>query len=535
MRRGHQLVLTTLFLAGVLVFLFWRSNRADTLPPGFFNEMSIQNAKAPETLPIFAGCMNPRAGVIRFKSKVTAHKDFSDAFDLEKNPEKAIDRQLQFLQGYFAHGFPKTSKIKVFLLGDKKVNVLSVKPTSYGKSFSYDYLTDDHSLYPNSFLTDRVVRTEDSATTITYEAHQSVLLCGEDSANVRSIDAVLPRDPYLAFWLVSPAQRQILKYGRSSQKTNPCAFDEMADLKFPSMYWYVWSPHQKRKLQNGSSIDCDGILKQGSDYANITADFVPDASRSTSLEFKTLEHLPRIDISIVHGLISQKADRTSLDRALSLFKNGPTLLDEARKIVRRNMNETEFLSQDQAVWSFLHVLGNLDTIANLETPRIEDKNTHLLISIVGTLKASQKNFSIDVFFGSTDEPQKKAQHWQFLKESLRTKPIVFYVGHAGMGQNANVNVFRENSTSRLPYQLFAIVSCYANYYFGNDFFRIRHSAGSTSDLLLTAQGRYPFLTPIALLHFLDLSFAGKNVSLEKALRFGIADNESVIFRREVVE
>ncbi len=474
---------------------------------------------------------------MRFRGRVRVHSDFVNFFHLREHPEKAVEMQLQYIQGFFAKGAAKD--LEVFLIGnrDNNIEILSVNDTTYGKSVLIDQQPDNLALYPPSFHRSREVAESDAAITIEYVAEPKIVAC--QSAN---ITIALPYDPYLAFWLVPEKARAEVQFGSVKRRTNPCADPEMAELVFPTMYWYVWQPFAEGNDSGHDSFDCKKILLSGKDYLLTSADFIAESESHTEVDFKFLQDKPELRVDVIFGLLSQAANRKSLDDAILEFNKYGDILKSADALEHRQLTPSEMVTRDQAVWAFLYFTSYLQSFVRLETPTIEDAGTHLLIHNKGILKRSGKKIELTTYFGPTDEPQGKAQHWAFLKNAVEESPIVFYIGHSGMGLNLDFEIMRtklglspiqlKNIFARQPYQLFGVLSCYANFYDNGEYLKLRSQTNVTSDLMLSVQGRYPFLVPLSLLRFLDLSFSGKKTSLEKALLFGFKPEEKMIFERK---
>lgn len=502
-------------------------------------------------IPIYAGCAEAKVGTIKFTGKVVTHHLLAKLFSFEKNPQSAVELQLRYLQGWLHHGDPTGNAKKTLgLLRTRKIKILKKSWEHYGRSLDVDPQNgDDTSIYPKQFSETHHISANDRALHITYEVEQQVYGCGTEQKE--AVKIALPFDPQLAFWLVPADRRKEIRFGPHRAVTNPCSYSQMADLKRPSLYWYVWNPIAQSPAnptaEKQNQFNCRELLTAGVDYQWLDADFVGSARATEPEWFSQLAAQPSLDVRMIFGLISPTTTRKTLDDALlwlrgesgDLRVNANLLMARLKKA--RAAGEPSFLAQDPAVWSLLEFTNALGQIADLDKPELKDAGTHFLFTLSGRLKFSQKPLHMQIYFGPTDVIQKNAYHWPFLLSSLTESSLVFYVGHSGIGNNLDFKRFAaavelslselEARISQQPYQLFSIISCYSNSYFSEDYFKFRRRPGLVSDLMLTAQGFYAFLAPAAFLYFLDLNFTSQRPSLERALQFGLRSGEVTIIER----
>lgn len=485
--------------------------------------------------PIYAKCENGHRGFIEFSGRVIALDEFLDYLHLRQQPEEVVRAQLRYLEGYYNHGMPETSKQTAFVYPRQEIHVTRVARTRYPRALQIQWTPDTPELYPPSFRGKRAVDGNSPATEIDYSARQEIIVCG-GSANSPETGPLfkLPLDPYLAFWLVPERERQhLMNFGGERSRTNPCADPQMAKLKFPSMYWYVWSPDASGEDAEGQTFSCPALLKEGRDYATITPRFRPLDSQKSPLSFAKLSTHDSLDVRVIQGLYSQSSDRSTLDRALALFRRNGDILRTARLLGSGDLSREGIKDLDPSVFDVLRILRSLDSIADLQLRSAEDKGTHFEFAFSGQLKASQKKLDLLVYYGPTDEPQKKAKHWDFLSAAISKADFIVYSGHSGMGKNMSMNYLPSRPSTLPSYQALMVISCYASSYFGPDYLALRDRPGMSTDLIKTAiSDSHPMALPGAFLQFLDQEFVNQPVSLEKSLQFGIHEREIVSFQRQ---
>lgn len=514
----------------------WQARRA----PRYLSEDFLRlPAGESETFPLYAGCAAARAGTIALASHFIVPK----AFASQATPESIVRGGLRYASGYFAQEQESLGGSRVFLTPQLHISIDHVEPVRYPVTLDFDYLNDDQSLYPRAFRNDRMVRAGEAAVDIRFHAEQEVVVCGggPDRFSIK-----LPLDPPLAFWAVPKTERRPVRYGFAQPVlTNPCADSEMAQLKSPSMYWYVWHPSAAGKDADGHPYDCRTMLVAGRDYTEVPVTFSPSRAAIGAVDFRALEAQPRLDVRVIQGLFSQKSSRATLDRAGRLFARDHDLIETARLFGRRQLPQAELRDQDPSTRLMLEMIFSVSQAAEISRSTVEDRGSHFELGLEGRLRASGKPLSVRIFFGPTDEPQHKAAHWPFLASSLEESPLVIYSGHSGMGKNLDFGILRERlglsedalrqKLSRQPYQMLMMISCYANQYFGDDYLTFRDSRGKTTDLLRSAVGvSNPVRIPASLLHYLDLDLVGKRSSLSRALAFDVKAGEMISLERRAV-
>ncbi len=500
-----------------------------------------------EMLPFSAGCRHSSRALLTWRGVARTLVAYeaarvpmprsglsSRALLATERAQEIVRAQLSYLHGYFNYDPSMRSAARYILLPDPQVEILSQAKAPYGAEIELDVVNGQSPFlgHPAS------VSEKADSIEVHYRATATVNVCSQVEGLPETVDIRLPYDPALAFWLVPPEKRRPLKFGSAEAKTNFCADVQMADLKSPSMYWYVWSPRSTGTDTAKNPYRCEQELQSGRDYFATQARLQEVKVEPEALRFDELLRLPVWKISIFLGWMSQEANPESWSRAAEFLKAAPV-----REIARKwDPKKKQIVQLDVAAWALLYVLKNLEQVADIESVGLKVEDEFFIVPVRGFLKNSRQAFELDILLGSTDEPQKKSRHWSLLQRALQQSDIVFYIGHAGMGQNMSLENLKANlqlSKTELhqviqakPYQMLSILSCHATGYFGSDYLKLRKKEGLVSDFMATATDGYLPGVPLSVMFYLDLLKAGQAPSLLKAVTLGVRKSEVILMNRQ---
>lgn len=472
----------------------------------------------PENFPLTVNCASPRRGHLRFIATALTTQQLAEFHQVPSSLEKLARAQLKFTNGYF--NFQDQQGLQVIPLAGAKVKILTQKKSTYPFDVVIDPQEDNPSLYPPQFLKNSVVEKGSPALSVSYQAELPVLLCLPNGQAPTQVSITLPLDPYLSFWLVAPADRQSLTYFRLKGKTNPCSFPEMLDLKYPSMHWYVWKPDAK-----GSVHDCQRLL-QGK-VLTVEAQFHESAPTPQALEFNGIAPSEEVRFSLISGFLAKRPTA----EAIQAFRESLGHLDDLLKMPRPLIQR-----QDPSALATLTIAHTLKDLGSIESWKIEDHGTNIVLRTRGQLKHSGRKFRMDMFIGPTVEYQEGEKHWKFLADALKHSHFIFYSGHAGMGTGFSLKQLRQHigdfTLDQAPsYQMIAILSCFSAAYFGQDFVQERARAHRQTDILLTTSEGHHFLLTPAVIQYLDMKWARKKVGLTESLKRFLSFSSIVILQR----
>jgi hypothetical protein len=526
----------------IIAFQFFPSNNSSpkhTHLQKSFSTFFSTPSKTIETFPIRANCLSHLDGTLTIKGAFKVHDSISAHLNLKSDQWKpAILKHIQYSNGFFNYNKDAIKDFKFYLMGDPIISDVVEHSTVYGRDLIIDKnVSENFSLYPNDLFKKKKINANDKATTISYTAKVPVIKCADKSRDDSKIRLLLPTDPYLAYWFVPSEKRRDIGYAGTSAIINPCADAEMADLKFPSMYWYVWNPEAYGHARDAKDFKCKNLLKTGRDYQEIQATFTETKKTPLDLNFSALIQKKAWNIKIIFGFLDSHRFNKTDDIEAILTSN------KDLRIIAAKYLEPKILAVNKAmepsVWALLETIKSLASFAEFTKMNVRPEEGHFIIELAGTLKESLAPFNIEIFLGPTSQGA-KALHWKFLSKALKSSDMIFYIGHSGMGANVNLEAMKdalkmsETEFSHLfqkPYQLFSITGCFSTNYYSTEYMLARKKEGTISDLILTGSREYLFFMPLQILAYLDLVKAKRPTSLINTLSFGLKKNEIVTMDR----
>ncbi|MES2965073.1 MAG: hypothetical protein V4760_14400 [Bdellovibrionota bacterium] len=544
-KRTLAVTLVIFLAAAILGEVFYRHQRKSREPKPFeLSRIAIASGAPAETLPVRTNCLDSTDETLRFESEVRVPLSIAMHLNLEKNPLPAIEAQLRYLNGYFNFDeetrTSETGYSRIVIRPEPEIEVLGIERVTYGRTLEVDPVSGDKaSLYPTSWAKKTVrISAKEPALKIRYRAGSHLTLCRRTKTTPPTIAIRLPRDPYLAYWYVPASARREIRYHKTTTSINPCADPQMAEMKRPFMYWYTYDPHAKGRDSKNQPYDCRELSARDPDTLTIEGRLEAKAAAPRELAFDQLAKSEMLDVRMVFGFMGY----TPVED-LRVAKEALLNEKDLENLPERVLNPSGFQSHpdwDPAIWGTLDSIRSLREIADVTNLVARDAGDSVIVEARARMHRSKKAIKLSYFIGSTDEHQKVAKHYPFLADAFKASDMIFYVGHAGLGENMSLARMRENlklndeAWSALfrekPYQLLGIVSCYGNGYFGADYVAERNRFAET-DLMTTAAGRYLHYVPTGVLFYLDLKLAGEAVSLERALAIATSPHDVVLYDR----
>jgi len=468
-------------------------------------------AKKPvETFPLYLNCPDAVAGVLQFNGRALVLSKVAQKMGLLAAPIKAVDRQIQFLDGDIHFGLNLNTEPKIVLERGSHIEVLSVKPVKYGYSLEID---------GNEYGLENGVREDDPAFMIEYRAEKAVTVCKGVRDGANSLWVHLPIDPYLAYWFVAPQQRRPIVFRNHHLTTNPCVDRSFVEIDDPSEYWYAWNPTETGIDANGESYDCARILKPDSDYLAINARLNLARPNKSKVQFDQLLSTPSWQISVIFGFVSRMAEEKTLADAKSFFSMG-----------FHPMGEVSRESQDAAVWALIDFVNQLKGLADLGPLEFVENGQSLTWSSKGRLRKLGKPFQLNIYLGPTSVDS--ADFKRFLISAIARSQFLFYTGHSGMGQKMDWSGIKNNFSATLPYQLLFLIGCFSDSYFDRSYVEFRNEHHLSTDVLLTDFQSYRYLLPIRLLEYINQIESDDRMSLTEELTKELDRHEVLAYTRE---
>lgn len=288
--------------------------------------------------------------------------------------------------------------------------------------------------YINKALEDRVIKKDVALIRQKYQAKISIATCSiNPKAEIDQALKFIPKDPYLAYWYVHPSKWITKEYiNLSSEKVNPCSTKELADFPEPLYFWYFYSVKsnecKKNVSENAAQIRMNNLSQQEKIRKN---------------DYKLGNK-----VSIVFGII---------DHAFH-FPNVKKFSNYLRESFFNDKIDKEAMSllgsdEESLIW-FVNELKN----NNYQLDTINNKENHIVLE----LKNKEKEVSL--YFGPTDSfAEQKAEHDAFVNKAFRKSTSVIYWGHAGLGENFQLDRLVKTASSKL--KTIGFISCYSYRYF----------------------------------------------------------------------
>jgi hypothetical protein len=496
----------------VVAFIGWWQQR----PKDFFSSDQI-TFRGEESFPVVPHCATPQFGEIRYTASAWVTADWARhlGVDMALQVARAHER---FVLGFFNYDPVGKQVARIFPLDGKSLRILSVRAAPYPHAVDFDGPQGDTLRFPPSLRKPRALKAGSPAQEIRYEARLQALSCG--GTGVLDLPLDLPADPFLAYWMVPPRGRVEASFETQTARINPCADPQMVDLRDPVHFWYVWAPNRRGSCREWTTV--------GAQTRRVLASFTPRPALPATLSFSHLQARPVWQVGFIWGLGDNSRSATAqMPMVHELYRGWEQEGFRPDAEARRRLWE-RYKAAGHTVWAGMQQLQGLVEITTDTTFHASFNADSLLVEVRGRLNNSDRPLHVRFFIGSTDQAGGKPGHWDFTRQSLARDDLVFYVGHAGMGENMNLAYL--HPLARGPdYQLLGLITCYSTNYYGRRYLEARE--GQTTDLLRVGSGRYPYLVPLATLAYLDGQAAGKQVSWQRALARVVAPDEIVLVER----
>jgi hypothetical protein len=471
------------------------------------------------------GCEEYGAEVdFEFQGQLLLHKDLIDASNTAE-VKSAIVQQLHYARGYFINSRSSVPYSITLSAENPEVKILTIKVAPYGQNAIIDAVIHPSVKIENEYikkaLMKKVFRSKDPARLVTYKVKTSAYYCGPQ-ASMSKVKALLPLDPYLAYWTVSAKSRRPIRWNQALERINPCANAELADIPHPEYYWYFWDPNKMGYDANRKSYNCANLLKKEHRFTEFTAKL----TAKSSLVPANLVLAKTIEVSAVFGIIDEHRNILPWTEIIKTLTAEKDISWEAIDLqVKKATESVRIEDRDRGSNYFIGFLKQLPKTMVIE--KIEKGADPQEIVVRGTLKESKTPTRLSVWFGPTDVlGQEPPAHWEFLKRALSTSQYVIYNGHSGLGNNLKISNLLEATGAKAselfknspPYQLIAYFSCYSYGYFGEDVVeqRRKYRPGSSTEIILTGTEFTSERGPLGLLSFVDRRSLSNNVKIDNS-------------------
>ena len=394
----------------------------------------------------------------------------------ETNPsilEAAVKEQLQFARHLSHAGNKKNIRFYSPRFDFENIKITSVKEVPYALTLNLDNkktLFGAESSYLSAAFKSAKTAANDPALLVQYIVDFSGAICTNKPELKEKIFTDLPRDPYLAYWLVPEKGRIETTWRQAKTKITPCADSEFADIPAPNFYWYFWdTTKSKCKLEKSAIYTAQIKIKSTKQFKSESPDFFVSQK----------ENDEPIRITGIFGWMDTQREPTAeinavYDSLQNFFLN--------KAPAQQNVSDPSSLS----VLKFSREIANY--FGADRVLEIKRQKNNLVFEIRGKVKDSQRPVSIRVFWGATDTLSPSTpKHWPILKDALAQDDMIIYSGHSGLGENMNWKKYSPdpNFKSTVPHQTIALLSCYTYSYFQPELFQGNADYSVVRDIVYT--------------------------------------------------
>lgn len=424
-------------------------------------------------------------------------------------------------------------------LGDFYVSVIpesieriQTRPGRYPLELAIDDVPHIDTIpYVASALQAGQTRSDDPAMLVSYHATLKAGACLKDPQGRLPAAVDLPADPYLAFWMVPKEGRRRIRYEKATQLTNPCADSELADLRFPSFYFYVWDPHRIGHDAENHSFACGTRLREGREFSARPLRWEKTPSRGFSTPLAELVSRPADPLHVSVFLGTYQPWTVPLDIAAiysRLVRPGSDLSQTATAMLLDHSLPPAWDGGTRYLVDFLRQIRNVLIIDRESAVKGEHS---ILFSFDGRLWRSKRKVELRVFFGQTSEDARGGgAHWKELAKSLEQSDLVFYIGHSGMGHNLDLTTLADRThyslggKRRPSYQLIGLITCRGFEEYIETWATALKNTRRTDLLAMTSAQGAVHRVPLAALSYLDRLSVGETARFDEMIEHSIPED-----------
>lgn len=334
----------------------------------------------------------------------------------------------------------------------RKIEIQEVRKIQYGLELVVDAsrdAKDSQNKYLQKALARGFTHSRDSAWEASYQMVQEVATCLSVAPSAAQLEWRLPRDPFLAFWLIE-------KEHFREKGLFPCAARIPIAANFNALT-SVWNPLQVGEDKNKLYYDCAKILKPNVHvFAGMTQLELHEQS-------KYVEPLANVG-SFLKSELSLHAD-------LILGWSQPSAQLAAMEIplekaLERALHSTKSVSEiteklvDPSMRLLVSSIRDLATYFGVTSFKVEKSALNWMFLLNGKLSGSNKPLVVRIFWGTTNlAGPDKASHWNFFADAIANSQVVVHLGQSRFEENFDLQKFADplpGRQSNLPYQVFAI-------------------------------------------------------------------------------
>lgn len=516
------------------------------------------SAKALEVTGNPVGCKPGTAKLlfVELHGKVLLNKALlpEQASQREQFIRDSIELQTKHLIGYFRNTSDSGLNAAISSYREN-LKILPAQETSYGASFTIDNYMPQNRGFSNSSYTQNAlkrgsVKSDDPALLIPYSEELLIADCTAGGFQKKS-PAELPLDPYLSFWVESKARRKARMFaGATVPEMSNCFSSEFAQFGNSDFNWFFWSPVMPKTDPSGKAFLCQPDQQMRVYEPEIVK--LRETSQAPLLDRSFFGNLKTLKSSAFFGIIINdpyfaptdfeklKSQIQGVTASCQKAQSIPDCLTSWDHIIVPDP-KTQKHSYEPGLFHFLTFLRYIHNILTVHSMTIEPTpgpQGEVLVKYEGHFIDSPMPVSGTVYFGRTNldyGPRASKTYVKQLHAAFRDADTIFYVGHAGLGQNFKIDNFeklwREDHLPKFQREQplwVGIYNCEGFSYFGFDQEKL-FKKGKTSLLLTESSGTDAGAKfPLSQLSILNQAFSGQNIDVKSLMENYVASREFAV-------
>lgn len=389
---------------------------------------------------------------------------------------------------------------------DPQIKVIKVEDASYPIDIKipveveYTGFPPEATAYLKSIMGFKEIKKDDPAVKVTYEYQNDVQMCfTENKPELSKLKIVQPVDPYMAYYYVPEQERKLISnpLRKAQQKINPCIDPEgLTPTPFsPFVQWFSWRPFAEGHDLNNSAFNCNDYYKDNVTINTLKVSITENSPSNTkSLALDRFENLDRpLKASIFLGaqetLAFVKFNKEEAKKYISLYLSGIDNQTARKELpVTKNKFDTKFST-------FLWLMRNVSQQMDVKKSEYDVNEFSAQVTLKGKLKLSRKDIEVKIFINQNNPRFEGSDYFakSFADEFLNND-VIMYGGHATMGNVFNESfkkygdLIKEKQNKNLDYQIMAVFSCTAGFFYNGDTFPKTDHAEFERDLIRTGGG-----------------------------------------------
>lgn len=405
------------------------------------------------------------------------------------------------------HDYNSHSNLKWSSLSEKdpQIKILKVEDVSYPVDIKIpptevSGFPPEPTNYLNSLIKIGQIKKDEPAIKVTYEYQNDVQMCfTENKPDLSKLKIVQPVDPYMSYYVVPSEERKLIAnpVRKTQQLINPCIDPEaLTPTVFsPFVQWFIWRPFAEGHDLNNSPFNCNDYYRDNVTINTLKLTPVENSPKETAfLAFDKFENINRpLKASIFLGAQETgefvKFNKDEANKLITLFLSGIDTQTARKELpVTKNKFDPKFST-------FLWLMRNVSEQMDVKKTEHDVNEFAASVTLQGKLKLSRKDVQVKIFVNQNNPRFEGSDYFarSFADEFLNND-VVIYGGHATMGNvfresfQKYGNLIKEKQNNNLNYQIMAVFSCTAGFFYNGDSFPKTDHPEFQRDLIRTGAG-----------------------------------------------